>query len=51
MVDMSDQLGNKIKAKTMLKILGFTMISRASLENHLSKVKAKIGLELSKIKP
>ena len=46
-----DHQGTKIEAKSSMKILGFMMNSRMSMDNHLSKMKSKMGIELSKLKP
>ena len=46
-----DSEGNIVKAENTMKILGFTMNTRGNMESHLAKVKSKIGMELSKIKP
>ena len=43
--------GKPIKAKSSMKILGFTLNSRCSMDSHLSMMKSRVGMELSKIKP
>ena len=51
MVSICDSKGNITVAQTNMKILGFTINARASMDTHLSRVKSKIGMELSKLKP
>merc|ERR1711954_252121 len=46
--DKDDKL---IKAQNTMKSLGFILNSRGTLDSHLSKMKARIGLEYSKLKP
>ena len=50
-VTITDNKGNKIPAKTEMKILGITLNAKASMETNTSRLKSKVRLELSKIKP
>ena len=51
MVTIQHKTGTKIKAKSQMKVLGVMLNARASMESHLSKMKSKVGMELSKLKP
>ena len=51
MISITDGEGNNVTAKINMKILGFTMNARGNMESHLAKVKSKIGMELTKLKP
>ena len=50
LIEIRDSKNKIIKAEGTLKILGFTLNAKENMENHLSKVKSRIGLELSKLK-
>ena len=51
MIKIKDSRNKIIQAEGTLKVLGFTLNAKANMENHISKVKSRIGLELSKLKP
>ena len=51
MVTITGDKSDIISAKTEMKILGVTLNARASMDMHTSRMKSKIGLELSKVKP
>ena len=50
-ISITDSRGKTVKAKSTMKILGVTMNSRCSMDTQLSKLKSRLGLEYSKIKP
>ena len=51
MITIKDEWGNDIHAGNNMKMLGFVLNSRWSMDSHLSKFKSRIGLEYSKLKP
>lgn len=50
-VAFNDTQGNRVFAGNSMKVLGFTMNSRMSMDNHLSRMKSKMGIEYTKLKP
>ena len=51
MVEISDTDNKKIKAQNVMKVLGVKLNAKGNLENHLSHMKSKIGIEHAKMKP
>ena len=50
-VKITNSDGKPLNAQNSMKILGFTLNARASLDTHLSKMKSRIGMEYTKLKP
>ena len=48
---ITEHKGTITKANQSMKVLGMTLNSRASMDLHLGRMKAKIGCELAKLKP
>ena len=49
-ITINDPNGSLIKAKTSMKLLGFMINSWMSIDTHLSRMKARIGMEYVKLK-
>ena len=51
MIKIHGDNNQPIVASNNMKSLGFTLNARGTMDTHLSKMKARIGLEYSKLKP
>merc|ERR1711954_419542 len=51
LIKVYDKDDKIIKTQSTMKSLGFILNARGTLESHLSKTKARIGYEYSKLKP